>query len=67
MSAAKEYSQEEGGRGVTSPAMNLMTEVEWGAVVPKNGYTYLMYLLPLLSEVRFSLDLEYDVLVTIVC
>ena len=50
ISATKEYSQELGGRGVDVPAINCTADVEWGAVVPKYGYTYLMYRLPLLTE-----------------
>ena len=35
VAARKEYSQEDGGRGVESPATNCITDVECGAEVPK--------------------------------
>ena len=40
-----------------SPAMKCTTEVECGAVVPKYGYTYLIYLLPLGTETE-SVNVE---------
>ena len=65
-SAANEYSQLDGGSGVASPATNLITEVACGAEVPKNGYTYRIYLLPLRPAqnhpFKWELESSYKIL-----